>query len=327
VEAVAAREPARMSPLSRYANVFFSPGAVFDDIRRDPRGWWVPILIGVVLTILMVTAYTWRFSEFQGEIAASQIKNNTMLKLLPVETLDKMAQATLKSTESIPVWQLVAQQAIYIPFGVVLVVWFFTFLYSVVGLAMGWLGNTRASKVFIPFAIVLGILVVFVIGIAVINVVGRQGTRENPMPPAPWTVAPSAVLCLAALIGLVWMLSWMSREVPLGRILGGVSYAIAPGAIGAVLSLIIIFLKVPDATPLGELTPSNLGALVGSSGALGALASSLDLFTLWVLMLVTIALSKVLKIGAGAAAIVVFTPWIAWVFCKVLFGAIGSMNS
>ena len=60
---------------------------------------------------------------------------------------------------------------------------------------------------------------------------------------------------------------------------------------------------------------------------MGALASALDIFTLWVMILATIGLAKVLKRSTGAAAAVVFTPWILWVLGKTLFAAIGSMGS
>jgi len=322
-----AAEPARMSPLSRYFNVFFSPGPVFEDIRRDPRGWWVPILISIVLWSLMASLYVTRFSEFQGEIAASQLKDSTFLKLAPVETQDKIVQAARKNAEVTPTWQMIAQQSSYIPFVTVLIIWFFAFLYSLIALAMGWLGGTRASKIFITFGLVLGIVVVFGICVVVISVAGRQGTPDSPLPPASWTIGVSAILCLGAVVALLWALGRMAREAALGRILGVASYAIAPGTLAAVLGMIIVFLKTPDATPFGELIPSNLGALAGSKGAIGALAGSLDIFTLWTLILASIGLAKVLKRSMGAAAAVVFTPWILWVLCKVAFGAIGSAGS
>ena len=135
-----------MSPLSRYLNVFMSPGAVFEDIRRDWRGWWMPILIGAALTTVMAVIYVNRYAEFQGEIAAAQVRDSPFLKLAPVEAQDKIVQTTRKNAEVVPAWQLMAQQAIWIPFGTTLVVWFFTFLYGLIALAMGWLGETRASR-------------------------------------------------------------------------------------------------------------------------------------------------------------------------------------
>lgn len=44
-------EPARMSPFARLANIFFSPGEVFEDVRRSPRDWWLPMIVFVLVAI------------------------------------------------------------------------------------------------------------------------------------------------------------------------------------------------------------------------------------------------------------------------------------
>ncbi len=41
--------PAQMSPFARLGNIVFSPGEVFEDIRRSPRDWWLPILLLIVI--------------------------------------------------------------------------------------------------------------------------------------------------------------------------------------------------------------------------------------------------------------------------------------
>ncbi len=42
-------EPARMSPMSRLVNIFFSPGEVFEDVRRSARDWWLPTLVYLLI--------------------------------------------------------------------------------------------------------------------------------------------------------------------------------------------------------------------------------------------------------------------------------------
>jgi hypothetical protein len=42
-------EPRRMSPLARLVNVFFSPGEVFEDVRRWPRDWYLPMIVLAVI--------------------------------------------------------------------------------------------------------------------------------------------------------------------------------------------------------------------------------------------------------------------------------------
>jgi len=41
--------PPEMSAFARLGNVFFAPGDVFEDVRRSPRGWWLPIILLLVI--------------------------------------------------------------------------------------------------------------------------------------------------------------------------------------------------------------------------------------------------------------------------------------
>lgn len=44
-------EPPRMSPFARLANVAFSPTEVFEDVRRSPRDWWLPLVVLILLSV------------------------------------------------------------------------------------------------------------------------------------------------------------------------------------------------------------------------------------------------------------------------------------
>jgi hypothetical protein len=48
---------APMSEISRLANVFFSPSAAFTAIARRPS-WWVPIVLGVLVSVVYIAAYS-----------------------------------------------------------------------------------------------------------------------------------------------------------------------------------------------------------------------------------------------------------------------------
>src|SRR6185295_17275865 len=105
-----AADPARMSPLSRLMNVFFSPAAVFDDVRRDPRGW-LTVLLAVALFVTVANmVYLVKFHAFQGDIVSAALKDNVFLQLAPAEVQDKTIQETIKVVNAIPLWQLELQQ-------------------------------------------------------------------------------------------------------------------------------------------------------------------------------------------------------------------------
>jgi hypothetical protein len=60
--------PPEMGPLARLGNVFFSPGEVFDDVRRSPRDWWLPILV-----LLLVSTAVGYFLQFRLDLTPDKL--------------------------------------------------------------------------------------------------------------------------------------------------------------------------------------------------------------------------------------------------------------
>jgi len=326
----AAPQAARMSPLSRYLNVFFSPGAVFDDIRRDPRGWWVPILIGCVVAAIFAAAYFQRFGPLQGEIEAAAIRNSDAMKaFMPPEKIDESVQQTLKLAEGVPTWQRQVQRIALLPAGSLFFTWLLTAFFTIVALAMGWLKELRGWRFVVHIAI--GIVGFFLTGMS--EVVPRiamsaKAARQDYSPTSSGVVALGAVLSLIGAALLAWILIRTAREASLGPLVGSIPYALAPLAVGGVVGIVIALVKAPDPTSMEELVPSNLGALLGmKGGALGSLAGSLDIFVIWMMVLLTFALARAFGRRPGAVAPAVFVPWLIWVLGKAGIAAVFAMGS
>jgi ADP-ribose pyrophosphatase YjhB (NUDIX family) len=322
-----AAQTARMSPVSRLVNVFFSPGAVFDDVRRDPRGWLTVVLIIAAFVTIANMLYLARFAPFQGDIVATALKENVFMKMAPPEIQDKTVQDTIKMVNAIPLWQLELQQVSSIPVLKILQTWFFTFLYTLLALAMGWLLGVRIGKVFLSLAIVCGVMVVTAVASGVLQGMAKSATLAGGTSPA-WIAIVGLLIGGGAAALIVLAARMLAAQGEVARILAVVALAMAPLVLWAIACIIISFIKTPDPTSVDELVPSSVGLLMGmKDGALGGLLGELDIFRLWILSLATIGLSRVFKKSFGAAAVIVFTPWILWVVCVVAIGAIGSMSS
>ena len=325
-----APEPARMSPLSRYLNVFFSPGAVFDDIRRDPRGWWVPIAIGVLLTAIFAAIYFQRFASMQGEIEAAQIRNNAAMKaFLPPEKIDQSVQQTIKLAEGVPTRQRQVQRIALLPAGSLFFIWLLTAFFTLVGLAMGWIKELRGWQFMAHIGV--GIVGFCLTGMseAVPRIRGSiAAAKQDFSPTPPGIVAVGAALSLLGAVLLAWVLIRSTREKSLAPLVGALPYALVPLGVASLAGIIISLIKAPDATSMEELVPSNLGALTGlKEGALGSLAGSLDLFVIWMMILMTFALSRAFGKRPGTVAPAVFAPWAIWVLGKAGLAAIFAMGS
>ena len=110
----------------------------------------------------------------------------------------------------------------------------------------------------------------------------------------------------------------MSAQVRLKQVFAIICYAGMPGLIMVLLAIAVMFLKPPDDFNLQNPLVFNPGAFMDpttTSKFLYSLASSLDLFRLWQLVLIGIGLKaaggKTLSMGGAMTA--VFLPWVIWV--------------
>jgi hypothetical protein len=100
-----------------------------------------------------------------------------------------------------------------------------------------------------------------------------------------------------------------------------------PNVVGALLSLPAILSRSEfhfDDVQTGSILPSNLGFLApeGAGAAVVSLLSSIDVFRLWVLVLLVIGFATVARLKRGTAAAAVVGCWILYVLGKAGWAAL-----
>jgi hypothetical protein len=329
----AAGQAPRLGAMSRFLKVFFSPGEVFDDVRRSPSGWWAPILICAALTAIFGSLYVTRYD--MASVLREQLKDHWSMKLVSSmqgpAARDKALDIAVKQVGSTPVWQMAVSQWSQSFMGWSLAVWFFTFLYGLIALMMGWLGEVRAPKLFISLGIVLGVGVLTIVIGGVLQFAGSAAKNAaiksgGDIPPTPtWVALAGVVITLAAAAGFLFATARLARETALARLIGAVAYGLAPAAVGALIGAIIVLIRTPDVTSFEDLVPANLTLLLNLkqvNPALASLGTSLGLFSIWSAVLTVIGVAKALGRTIGEAAGIVLVPWIVWILVKVAFAAI-----
>src|ERR1035438_7493115 len=119
----------------------------------------------------------------------------------------------------------------------------------------------------------------------------------------------------AILLGIVK--GMMSAQVRLKQVFAIIAYSSVPGVIMALLAIAVMFMKPPDDFNLQNPLVFNPGAFMDpltSSKFLYSVATSLDLFRLWTLVLIAIGLKAAggKQLSMGGAATAVFLPWAIW---------------
>jgi hypothetical protein len=127
---------------------------------------------------------------------------------------------------------------------------------------------------------------------------------------------PLAYLVCGAV--LLVMVKIMSANVSFKQVFAVMCYAAIPGLIFTALAIVVMFLKNPDDFDIKNPLAFNPGALMDpatSSKFLYSLATSLDVFSAWKIILIAVGL----KAAAGktlsftGALMAVLIPWAIWV--------------
>lgn len=144
---------------------------------------------------------------------------------------------------------------------------------------------------------------------------------------APAVLSPVVYLLIALVFMVALRLS--GSEIRFDQTLSLTLYSMMPWVIHGLLSLpLILRLEEidPKAMQQGGVLASNLAALApeGSGQLLVTLLASIDLFSVWTLVLLTIGFRVVGKVSTTAAAAVSITLWLLYVAGKLGFAAIFS---
>jgi hypothetical protein len=142
--------------------------------------------------------------------------------------------------------------------------------------------------------------------------------------PVTYAVTPIAavlvVLVLAAIfLGIFNGLA--GTKVDFKTSMGIVAYAYSPGIISGLLAILVISLKDVTTIDLQNIVASNVGALLPSSSPrwMVALLGSLDLFSFWYMILMSIGYSAAApkKLSFGKAFAWILSVWLIYVLVKV----------
>src|ERR1051325_163741 len=118
----------------------------------------------------------------------------------------------------------------------------------------------------------------------------------------------------------------MSAGVGLKRMMAIVAYGCLPMLIQTALSMVVLFLKDPEEFNLQNPLMFNVGAFLSpeTPAALRAVGSSIDLFSIWIMILIAIGVSTAArKISFGKALAGIMVPWALFVILKSMAAAAG----
>jgi len=127
-------------------------------------------------------------------------------------------------------------------------------------------------------------------------------------------IYPVVLLVVAAIIAAVLLGTFnfgFGAELTFNQCLAVTMYSWLPGILKALIAILAVSIGGAEGFTFQNPVASNLGALVDpSSRFLYSVATSLDVFTIWVLVLAGIGYSCLTKVKRGTCMAVVFGWWL-----------------
>ena len=159
--------------------------------------------------------------------------------------------------------------------------------------------------------------------------IDRQVQISKKMMPVFFGVAVVATVVIFFFAALVlWgSAKAMGAEARFTQFLAIWGHAQLPGLLGALLSIPVL-MQQPDASltqeGVSQVMKSNVGAFLepSTAPALLAFASSIDIFSFWILILLVVAFRRVPGLSKGAATATPIVLWLVLVIGKVAWRAV-----
>lgn len=141
----------------------------------------------------------------------------------------------------------------------------------------------------------------------------------------PVVLFPIILLVIAAIFMGIFNAT-SSAGLDFNTSFGIAAHAYVPFIIPGLLGILVLYLKPPDTVDLQNLVASNVGALLSNSAPkwLLAIGTSLDVFTFWVLGLMSFgyAVARPRKLKMGTTLAWVVGVWVVYVLIKAGLAAV-----
>jgi hypothetical protein len=140
-------------------------------------------------------------------------------------------------------------------------------------------------------------------------------------------VAGTLILCLVVAAVMLGLMNWLGGAgINFKQSFSITSYSMLPGVISTLLAMVVMALKNPADFDLQNPLPANLGAFLSTQTTpkwLHALAGSIDLFSIWIILLMALGFSiAARRMSYGKALTLVLLPWIVVLLIKMGYAAL-----
>lgn len=291
---------------ARLFGALFSPGATFRRIVDRPL-WSGAFAVYLVIVVSAMLVYS--LNVDWEAMMRSSFENSVGWKLMSsIMSEGQLAEAervSLNQVLSVGRAGLALQTTINAGIGTLIVFHFLAVLFATLFYLMGALADLRLGRVYLDGFLCFLVIILF----GILSFMVRAAFGENSLGALPYQAG------LASLFFVGYFLLFrrsVDRQPDFRRLIAAYAHAMAVPGLAMVVMAAVILLKQDMVTVAqDQVVASNLGAILSitGTGPLAVLLGSLDLFTLWTLIIASIGFAAATRLSTGTSVAITFLPW------------------
>ncbi|HZE88365.1 MAG TPA: hypothetical protein VE404_02390 [Verrucomicrobiae bacterium] len=298
-------EPAPLA--TRLVGVVASPGATFKTLVARPA--WAGML-AIYLVALGVSALVYSLNVDWEGLMKGQFEESTAWKLassmLPEDKLGEIEHAAVEEVVSTGSGGMALLTTANTVIGGAIGFMMMGVIYGTLFYLMGAVGDLKLGRVYLDAFLALLMAFGWVMAGAILRGVFFSNDSRAAL---PWQAGLNAIFFL---VFLYMLHGAVERQPAFRRVMSVYAHGMVISAISAILVIAVVLMQSePVTVGADQILKSNLGVLAGvkGTGLAATLLGSLDIFTVWQLVVLSIGFAALTGFSVWTSASITFLPW------------------
>jgi hypothetical protein len=314
IETPAGRPAPAANPASRMIGVITAPASTFEEVAKRPS-WVAPLVIYIVAFMVVFTVFSMRADWVA--ITTEQVEKFPLMSMMNDTQREQAVRGQTADLMKMTHLQQTLDKLVTFPPGFMFFFHMMALVYATLFVMMGSLPKLELGKAWVNLLACLALLFVHIVIFWVSRLAFAHAIDSR--------IVLTGLGAVVVSVAWIWLLGKRAAaDVEFHRVLSVCTTSTAVPVVGLLAWLAVTYVTpAPITTPPEQIVKAHLGALVQTGvPALQKLLESIDVFSLWWLIVLTIGFRVVTRLSTGVAASITFLPWGVWVLIKVASAAV-----